>query len=212
MPRRGSACEWRHRGASRLPATASRAVLTPGGFAGQSRDSSRGTRGGCAARVRSGAPVCAVPAAPASAGATASPRKRRHQREVHFGTPNHDLVRLPAAAAMRGNGGSARKTLRDRTFPRRTWRTAVAARPLRRTLASEVRGNVRSQTAVRQRGVRGDRMTRIDRRPGTYPAITADGTSITYALPILKLPGLTAGTLLILRCDDGENVWVSIRP
>jgi hypothetical protein len=55
-------------------------------------------------------------------------------------------------------------------------------------------------------------MTRIDRRPGTSPAITTDGTSITYVLPILKLPGLAAGTLLVLRCDDGENVWVSIRP
>jgi hypothetical protein len=135
-----------------------------------------------------------------------------HQLEVHFSTPNHDLVHLAATAAMRGNGGSSRKTLRDRAFPRRTRRTTVAARPLRRTLASEVRGNVRSQTAVRQRGVRGDRMTRIDRRPGTSPAITTDGTSITYVLPILKLPGLAAGTLLVLRCDDGENVWVSIRP
>jgi len=53
---------------------------------------------------------------------------------------------------------------------------------------------------------------RIDRRPGTHPAITADGTSITYVLPILKLPGVAAGTQLVIRCDDGENVWVSIRP
>jgi hypothetical protein len=53
---------------------------------------------------------------------------------------------------------------------------------------------------------------RIDRRPGTHPAITADGTNITYVLPILKLVGVAAGTKLVLRCDDDENVWVSIRP
>jgi hypothetical protein len=53
---------------------------------------------------------------------------------------------------------------------------------------------------------------RIDRRPGTHPAITADGTSVTYVLAILKLPGIAEGTQLVIRCDDGENVWVSIRP
>jgi hypothetical protein len=113
---------------------------------------------------------------------------------------------------MRGASGSSRKTLRDIAFARRKRGATAAARPLRRTLASEVPRNVRSQTAVRQRDLRGDRLMRIDRRPGTHPAITADGTSITYVLPILKLPGLAEGTQLVIRCDDGENVWVSIRP
>jgi hypothetical protein len=65
--------------------------------------------------------------------------ERRRQGEDRFGTLSHDLVHLAATAGVDAKGDSSRKTLRDSTFPRRKRRTAVAARPLRRTLVSEVR-------------------------------------------------------------------------
>jgi len=47
----------------------------------------------------------------------------------------------------------------------------------------------------------------LDLRPGPMPDITAEGTSVTFRLTILRA---AEGGHLTIRCDDNGQVWVSI--
>lgn len=48
----------------------------------------------------------------------------------------------------------------------------------------------------------------IDERPGTTPIITEEEGSITYVLPLGRIPGAPR---LVIRCDGAGELWVSLR-
>jgi hypothetical protein len=49
----------------------------------------------------------------------------------------------------------------------------------------------------------------LDRRPGSVPDIRTDVRGLTF---VMRPSGKISGELLIIRCDDSGEVWISIQP
>jgi hypothetical protein len=47
----------------------------------------------------------------------------------------------------------------------------------------------------------------LDRQAGAPPQILPTGDSLTFHL---RISGVRAGSLLLLRCDEAGNIWASI--
>jgi hypothetical protein len=49
-----------------------------------------------------------------------------------------------------------------------------------------------------------------DRRPGKMPQISAEGTSLLFAISVRAEPRNRVCGRLLLRCDDNGEVWASL--
>lgn len=51
----------------------------------------------------------------------------------------------------------------------------------------------------------------IDRRPGVFPDITAQGDDVVFRFPVTYTP-IVKATRLVLRCDRDGEVWARLAP